>query len=224
MLALPAKIHIFRPHSLALLRSFGKLARQVLDVTLAKCDFAALYHTLFNVPTAPLIQCAHSTAYSMCPQHRNVCDAPLCGSMSKHFTRSFVAQRFKSAFHVFALAKTFHFCAEDMLAYCSLLSAQKFHVLRKGAQLRLMLIAPMRRTSGCSVTLPGHMSIRVHRRTRDLRTDLDKGAAGNTCRIIAFYFVHLSHIYSLHICRAGAIKGAWESDGFACRFGRQRRR
>ena len=35
-----------------------------------------------------------------------------------HFTRSFVAQRFKSAFHVFAKAKTFHFCAEDMLAYC----------------------------------------------------------------------------------------------------------
>ena len=28
------------------------------------------------------------------------------------------------------------------------------------------------------------MSIRVHRRTRDLRTDLDKGAAGNTCRIV----------------------------------------
>ena len=85
--------------------------------------------------------------YSMCPQHRNVCDAPLCGSMSKHFTRSFVAQRFKSAFHVFAKAKTFHFCAEDMLAYCSLLSAQKFHVRSKGAQVRLMFIVPLRRTS-----------------------------------------------------------------------------
>ena len=51
------------------------------------------------------------TLYSMCPQHLNVCEAPLCGCMSKHFTRSFVAQRIKSAFHVFALAKTFHFCA-----------------------------------------------------------------------------------------------------------------
>ena len=34
---------------------------------------------------------------------RHVCDAPLCGSMSKHFTCSFVAERFKSTFHVFAL-------------------------------------------------------------------------------------------------------------------------
>ena len=84
--------------------------------------------------------------FSMCLQHRNVCEAPLCGCMSKHFTRSFVAQRFKSAFHVFANAKTFHFCAEDTLAYCSLLSAQKFHVRSKGAQLRLMFIALLRRT------------------------------------------------------------------------------
>ena len=77
----------------------------------------------------------------------NVCDAPLCGCMSKHFTRSFVAQRFKSAFHVFALAKTFHFCAEDMLAYCSLLSAQKFHVRSNGARFRTLFIVPLRRTS-----------------------------------------------------------------------------
>ena len=27
-----------------------------------------------------------------------------------------------------------------------------------------------------------------------------------------------------HAARAGAIKGAWESDAFACRFGRRRRR
>ena len=44
-----------------------------------------------------------------------------------------------------------------------------------------------------------------------MRSDLDKGAAGNTWLIIALYFVHLSHIYSSHICRTGAIKGAWES-------------
>ena len=49
----------------------------------------------------------------------NVCEAPPCGSMSKHFTRSFVAQRFKSAFHVFAKAKTFHFSAFDMFAFRS---------------------------------------------------------------------------------------------------------
>ena len=127
-------------------------------------DFQRLYRTLFNVPTAP--QRLRSAALRL------------------YDTRSFVAQRFKSAFHVFALAKTFHFCAEDMLAYCSLLSAQKFHVLRKGARFRTLLIVPLRRTSGCSVTLPGHMSIRVHRRTRDLRVILDKGAAGNTCRIV----------------------------------------
>ena len=58
------------------------------------------------------------TLYSMCLQHRNVCEAPLCGSMSKHFTCPLVAQRFEGTFHVFAKAKTFHFCAEDMLAYC----------------------------------------------------------------------------------------------------------
>ena len=44
--------------------------------------------------------------------------------------------------------------------------------------------------SGCSVMLPGQASIRVHRRTRDLRTDLDKGAAGNTCCIIKIDLVH----------------------------------
>ena len=51
-LALPAKIHSFRPHSLALLRSFGKCARRILEVTLAKCDFAALYRTFSNAPQA----------------------------------------------------------------------------------------------------------------------------------------------------------------------------
>ncbi|HIU62366.1 MAG TPA: hypothetical protein IAB07_01170, partial [Candidatus Caccalectryoclostridium excrementigallinarum] len=57
-------------------------------------------------------------------------------------------QRHVAAFHVFAKAKTFHFCAEDTLAYCSLLSAQKFHVRSKGKQFRLMIIVPLRRTSG----------------------------------------------------------------------------
>ena len=116
----------------------------------------------------------------------NVCDAPLCGCMSKHFTRSFVAQRFKSAFHVFTnfLVKTFHFCAEDMLAYCSLLSAQKFHVLCKGARFRTWLIVPLRRTSGCSVTLPGQALLRVRGRAMNLRAGLDGKDAGNTCRII----------------------------------------
>ena len=52
----------------------------------------------------------------MCPQHLNVCEAPLCGCMSKHFTCPLVAQRIKSAFHVFALAKTFHFSAEGRAA------------------------------------------------------------------------------------------------------------
>ena len=42
-----------------------------------------------------------------------------------------------------------------------------------------------------SLTYAGHMSIRVHRRTRDLRTDLDKGAADSTYRIIKLYLVHL---------------------------------
>ena len=42
----------------------------------------------------------------------NVCEAPLCGCMSKHFTCPLVAQRFEGTFHVFAKAKTFHFSAE----------------------------------------------------------------------------------------------------------------
>ena len=69
-LALPAKIHSFRPHSRALLRSFGKCARRILEVTASKIS-------IFN---------AFIGLYSMCPQHRNVCEAPLCGCMSKHFT------------------------------------------------------------------------------------------------------------------------------------------
>ena len=32
----------------------------------------------------------------------------------------------------------------------------------------------------------------------DLRTDLDKGAAGNTCRIIELCFVHISLTYISH--------------------------
>ena len=61
--------------------------------------------------------------------YHNVCDAPLCGCMSKHFTRSFVAQRFKSAFHVFAKAKTFHFSAFDMFAIAHIRNAEKFHMI-----------------------------------------------------------------------------------------------
>ena len=49
----------------------------------------------------------------------DVCEAPLCGSMSKHFTCLLVALRFEGTFHVFAKEKTFHFCAEDMLAFRS---------------------------------------------------------------------------------------------------------
>ena len=57
-----------------------------------------------------------------------------------HFTCPLVAQRFEGTFHVFALAKTFHFCAEDTLAYCSLLSAQKFHVRSGAARFHLLIL------------------------------------------------------------------------------------
>ena len=72
--------------------------------------------------------------------------------------------------------------------------------------------------------LPGQALLRVRGRAMDLRVILDKSAAGNTGLIIAFYFVHLSYIYSSHICRTGAIKGAWEGDAFACDFGQKCRR
>ena len=82
--------------------------------------------------------------YLMCPQHRNARRARSC--IVVHFTCPLVALRFEGTFHVFALAKTFHFCAEDMLASCSLLSAQKFHVRSKGARFRTLYIVPLRRT------------------------------------------------------------------------------
>ena len=44
------------------------------------------------------------------------------------------------------------------------------------------------------------MSIRVHRRTRDLRSDLDKGAAGNTGLISRFILftslTYIAHTYA----------------------------
>ena len=96
LLALPAKIHSFRPHSLALLRSFGKCARRILEVTLGKS----------------VILPRSITLYSMCPQHLNVCDAPLCGCMSKHFTCPLVACGLRAHFTFLPFkAKTFHFCA-----------------------------------------------------------------------------------------------------------------
>ena len=49
--------------------------------------------------------------YSMCPQHRHVCDAPLCGSMSKHFTCPLVACGLRAHFTFCLAGKTFHFCA-----------------------------------------------------------------------------------------------------------------
>ena len=71
-----------------------------------------------------------------------------------HFTRSFVAQRLRA--HFTFLPKQKHFTFRRLI--CSLFAyignAEKFHVLRKGAQVRLMVIVPLRRTSGCSVTLP----------------------------------------------------------------------
>ena len=55
----------------------------------------------------------------------NVCDAPLCGCMSKHFTCPLVAQRFEGIFHVFVKAKTFHFSAERKAAQTLLLYLPK---------------------------------------------------------------------------------------------------
>ena len=116
-------------------------------------------------------------------------------------TKRIGVQRHAAAFHVFAKAKTFHFCAEDILASCSLLSAQKFHVRSKGAQLRLMIIVPLRRTSGCSVTLPGQASIRVRGRATELRAGLDGKDAGNACCIIESFLLftsrsHITHTYA----------------------------
>ena len=135
----------------------------------------------------------------MCPQHRNVCDAPLCGSMSKHFTCPLVALRFEGTFLTF-LPWQKHFTFRRLMCslFAHICNAEKFHVLRKGTRFRTLLIVPLRRTSGCSVTLPGHMSIRVHRRTRDLRVILDKGAAGNTCHIVKLSLDHLSLTHIVH--------------------------
>ena len=46
---------------------------------------------------------------------RHVCDAPLCGSMSKHFTCPLVACGLRAHFTFLPCkAKTFHFCAADI--------------------------------------------------------------------------------------------------------------
>ena len=51
---------------------------------------------------------------------------------------------------------------------------------------------------GCSVTLPEQALLRVRGRAMHLRVILDKGAAGNTCRIIELCFVHISLSYISH--------------------------
>ena len=83
--------------------------------------------------------------YLMCPQHRHARRARSC--IVVHFTCPLVALRFEGTFHVFALqAKTFHFCAEVMLAYRSHISAQKFHVRSGGGSVWNVVIPPPRRT------------------------------------------------------------------------------
>ena len=66
--------------------------------------------------------------YLMCPQHRNVCEAPLCGSMSKHFTRSFVAQRFRAHFTFLPRQKHFTFRRLICSLFAHICNAEKFHV------------------------------------------------------------------------------------------------
>ena len=48
-LALPAKIHSFCPQLLALLRTFGKCARRILEVTLGKSAILPRFITPFLV-------------------------------------------------------------------------------------------------------------------------------------------------------------------------------
>ena len=67
--------------------------------------------------------------------------------MSKHFTRSFVAQRFKSAFHVFANAKTFHFSAERKAEQKLLLYLPKNFTSVAARTVSFIDIAAPRRTS-----------------------------------------------------------------------------
>ena len=188
MLALPAKIHSFRPRSCDKSHSFGKCARRILEATLGKsvilprfiklfeCNvtlpaikrrlsssdtpslrrvklrlpsgngvekyrFSTSLSDFFNVPTAPQRLYERYVRLSI----YNICAKSYALPLLFVNTKRIRVQRHAAAFHVFALAKTFHFCAEDILASCSLLSAQKFHVRSKGTQFRSLFIVPLRR-------------------------------------------------------------------------------
>ena len=106
-LALPAKIHSFR------LRYAPCKAAALLKVTLGKSVILPRFITLFWVQR-----------HAACRNARRA-----RSRIVVHFTRSFVAQRFKSAFHVFAKAKTFHFSAFDMFAFDHICNAEKFHTI-----------------------------------------------------------------------------------------------
>ena len=130
--------HAFRPHSLILFRSFGKCARRILEVTLAKTRFCfALLHFFGCSVTLPAATHDEREVVSSCISR--VLSSR--SGLRVHFT--FLPKQ-----------KHFTFRQKEGRADVIALSAEKFHVRSKGKQFRLMLIVPLRRTSGCSVTLP----------------------------------------------------------------------
>ena len=115
-------------------------ARIQIGYAWQKCDFAALYRPLFGCSaTLPL------------SDFFNVPTAPQRTTSAKLYRRAFHAPSRRFAVlraHFTFLPRQKHFTFRRLI--CSLFAyignAEKFHVLRKGAQFRLMLIVPLRRT------------------------------------------------------------------------------
>ena len=161
----------------------------------------------------------------------NVCDAPLCGCMSKHFT---LIRKICSLIHLQYLCEELCFAIAfcEYEAYQGAASRCRISRFCQGKNISLLRgkyglpianiyprknftsvaartvslidIAALRRTSGCSVTLPGQASIRVRERALHLRAGLNGEDAGNTWLIIKLSLVHflltyITHTYAGHM-------------------------
>ena len=125
MLALPAKIHIFRPRLCDKSHSFGKCARRILEATLGKSVILPRFIKLFecNV-TLPAIKSRLSSSDTpslrrvklRLPSGNGVEKYRFSTSLSDFFNVPTAPQRLRSA-ALRLYEQTFHFYTKDMFAY-----------------------------------------------------------------------------------------------------------
>ena len=135
----------------------------------------------------------------------NVCEAPLCGSMSKHFT---FIRKICSFIHLQYLCEELCFA----IAFCEYEAYQ-------GAASRCHI---SRFCLGKNISLLRGRYARILLAL--IRAKISRSAQGYTVSHFAYCALAQDIRVQRHAARTGAIKGAWESDAFACRFGRRRRR